>query len=53
MTIDPWPHRKRRQKKNVLRTGFLTRFAGAGQYWGFTLDGDHHAPEASALLGRA
>jgi len=37
------PHKqagKRLQKKNVLRTGFTTRFLRWGEYWGFTLDGD-------------
>jgi hypothetical protein len=31
----------RRQKKNVLRTGFTAHPIGWGQYYGFTVDGDH------------
>lgn len=30
----------RRQKKNVLRTGFSVRALGDGDYYGFTLEGD-------------
>jgi replicative DNA helicase len=32
--------RPRRQKKDVLRTGFEVRSLGVGDYYGFTLDGD-------------
>lgn len=31
----------RRQKKDVLRTGFTLHDAGEGTYFGFTVDGDH------------
>ena len=31
----------RKQKKNVLRTGFTVHSAGKGEYFGFTVDGDH------------
>ena len=31
----------RKQKKNVLRTGFKIETAGYGNYYGFMLDGDH------------
>ena len=33
-------HRKRRQKKNVLRTGFSVERLGVEDYYGFTLDCD-------------
>jgi superfamily II DNA or RNA helicase len=33
--------RERRQKKNVLRTGFTVRPIGPGDYYGFSIDGDH------------
>lgn len=33
--------RARRQKKSHLVTGFGVRYAGRGEYYGFTLDGDH------------
>ena len=32
---------KRRQIKNVLRTGFTIKPAGVGDYYGFEVDGDH------------
>lgn len=32
---------KRKQKKNVLRTGFTVHEAGHGEYFGFTVDGDN------------
>lgn len=31
----------RRQKKDVLRTGFSVEAAGSGEYFGFTVDGDN------------
>jgi hypothetical protein len=31
----------RKQKKNVLRCGFTVHPAGEGEYFGFTVDGDH------------
>lgn len=31
----------RRQKKNVLRTGFSIEHVGKGEYFGFTVDGDN------------
>ena len=31
----------RRQRKNVLRTGFTAHAVGVGDYVGFTVDGDH------------
>jgi superfamily II DNA or RNA helicase len=31
----------RRQRKNVLRTGFAIEPAGDGEYYGFEVDGDH------------
>ncbi|WP_083463611.1 Hint domain-containing homing endonuclease [Prosthecomicrobium hirschii] len=31
----------RRQKKNVLRTGFTVHPVGVGDFFGFTVDGDH------------
>lgn len=31
----------RKQKKNVLVTGFSVEHVGNGEYYGFTLDGDH------------
>jgi DNA repair protein RadD len=31
----------RRQKKSVLRTGFVVEPCGRGRFFGFTLDGDH------------
>ncbi len=31
----------RGQKKDVLRTGFTVHAAGRGEYFGFTVDGDH------------
>jgi len=31
----------RRQKKDVLRTGFTVKPCGRGAFYGFTLDGDH------------
>ena len=31
----------RRQKKDVLRSGFTLHDVGAGRYFGFTIDGDH------------
>lgn len=37
--LRPLPERK--QIKNVLHTGFSVREVGAGEYVGFTLDGDH------------
>ena len=33
--------RPREQKKNVLVTGFKIRNVGFGEYYGFTIDGDH------------
>lgn len=38
------PHKKnseRQQKKNVLRTGFTVEYAGTGDFFGFTVDGDN------------
>ena len=32
---------RRKQKKDVLRTGFKVESVGRGQFYGFTLDGDH------------
>ncbi len=32
---------KRQQIKDVLRTGFTVESVGEGEYYGFTLDGDH------------
>lgn len=34
-------HKGRKQKKNVLRTGFKVQYAGNGRYFGFTVDGDN------------
>lgn len=31
----------RKQKKDVLRTGFSVKYAGFGKYYGFTIDGDN------------
>lgn len=33
--------RKREQKKSTLVTGFSVEYVGVGEYYGFTLDGDH------------
>lgn len=33
--------RKRLQKKNHLVTGFTVEYAGKGEYYGFTIDGNH------------
>lgn len=33
--------KKRKQKKSVLFTGFDVEYVGKGEYYGFTLDGDH------------